>query len=175
MISTHVCTKCSVEKPIDHFGKSSNELAYRKSKVSQCKECLATKAREWRKKNPRYRGSGVLSKIPREDRLLYSAIGARLSDAKTRTKKSDLPECDLDKDYLYNLFKSQNGLCAIANTPLKVEVDSLDCLSLDKIKPDLGYVKDNVQWVTWAINRAKGEMTMEQFMSMCRRVIQQNV
>lgn len=172
---TQICTKCNVEKPIEQFGKSSNENAYKEHKVYQCKECLAEKAREWRKKNPNYRGSGALTKIPKEDRLLYSAIGTRLTDAKARTNKSGLPECDLDKDYLYALFKEQQGLCAIAKTVLKVEVGSLECLSLDKIIPDLGYVKGNVQWVAWAINRAKGELTMDQFVSMCQRVIEQNV
>ena len=175
MNTTKICTKCNVEKPIDQFGKSSNENSYKEHKVYKCKECLAEKAREWRKKNPNYRGSGVLTKIPKEDRLLYSAISTRLTDAKARTKKSGLPDCDLDKDYLYELYKSQNGLCAIAKTGLKVEVGSLECLSLDKIVPDLGYVKGNVQWVAWAINRAKGELTMDQFVSMCQCVVRQNV
>jgi hypothetical protein len=43
--------------------------------------------------------------------------------------------------------------------------------SPDRIDPKLGYVPDNVRWVLWAVNRAKGEMPEELFVRICRSVV----
>ena len=45
-------------------------------------------------------------------------------------------------------------------------------LSIDNFsKSGKGYVPGNVQWVSWRVNRAKGEQTQEQFLEMCRAVL----
>lgn len=42
--------------------------------------------------------------------------------------------------------------------------------SPDRIVPAQGYVRGNVRWVLWMVNRAKGRMTEEQFLAMCDAV-----
>jgi hypothetical protein len=42
--------------------------------------------------------------------------------------------------------------------------------SPDRIEPSRGYVRGNVRWVLWAVNRAKGEMPEELFLRICRAV-----
>jgi hypothetical protein len=42
--------------------------------------------------------------------------------------------------------------------------------SPDRIVPDLGYVRGNVRWVLWAVNRAKGEMPDDLFVDICTAV-----
>ena len=44
--------------------------------------------------------------------------------------------------------------------------------SVDCIEPTLGYVKGNVQWVSWKVNRAKGDLSNEEFLNMCKAVIE---
>jgi hypothetical protein len=42
--------------------------------------------------------------------------------------------------------------------------------SPDRIVPALGYVAENVRYVLWMVNRAKGRMTERQFQEMCRAI-----
>ena len=172
------CSKCGLEKPIDQYlalKKDSNH--YRLKGVAgaehnpQCRPCKALAAKEWRKSHPNYRGTGKLLSIPKGDRLLMSAISDRLMQAKSRVKKLGGLEPTIDREYLYLVFKKQQGLCALSGVTLKVEKHAVACLSLDKIIPELGYVTGNVQWVAWAVNRAKGDMSGEIFLDMCEKVL----
>jgi hypothetical protein len=42
--------------------------------------------------------------------------------------------------------------------------------SPDRIVPELGYVRGNVRWFLWAVNRAKGEMPDDLFVDICTAV-----
>ena len=67
-------------------------------------------------------------------------------------------ECDLTIDYIKDLWKKQNGKCAITRIPLIHPTKATNkCLmaSLDRIESDKGYIIGNVQFVTCAINYAK--------------------
>ena len=151
-------------------GKNSSKNNYKDSnKAKRCKPCNTKLAREWRKKNPGYRGSGKYKAIPPEDRLLVSAIGQRRQDAKARAKKRNQP-CQVSKEYLYELFKKQGSNCALTGVTMKVEKGAITCLSLDQKDPSLGYIEGNVQWVAWAANRAKGDMSLDVFVDMCKKV-----
>lgn len=173
-----LCSSCQTDKPLDMFSRIVNPKSYKQvgrtlhTHDTRCNTCKAEYAREFRKRNPGYRGSGKLKNIPPEDRLLLSAISNRLQQARTRTKDSKLPPMEIDRDYLYTLYKEQKGLCALSGVPMKVEKKAITCLSLDQKDPGLGYVKGNVQWVAWAINRAKGDMVQPVFIDMCIKVME---
>lgn len=176
-MQTKTCTRCNTDLPISMFplhGKASYANSRENSPTyeGRCRPCKAEYAREFRKRNPGYRGSGKLKSIPPEDRLLISAISHRLSCAKQRAEKFSGPAPDVDTEYLYQLFKEQQGRCVLTGVALKVEKHAIACLSLDQKVPTLGYVKGNVQWVAWAANRAKGDMSHEVFVDMCRQVLE---
>jgi hypothetical protein len=42
--------------------------------------------------------------------------------------------------------------------------------SPDRIVPELGYVRGNVRWILWCLNRGKGEMSAEDYVEVCRLV-----
>ena len=174
-MQTFKCEICKnildLENAVGGKPTSQNTNYRRLNKTSRCKPCNNYLAREWRKNNPGYRGSGKLKAIPQEDRLLVSAIGSRLTDAKGRASKYGCP-IDLDKDYLYQLFIEQNRKCALSGVALRVEKNAVACLSLDKVDPSKGYLKGNVQWVAWAVNRAKGDMPTDVFVDMCLKVVE---
>ena len=171
------CSKCNVERPLNEFALRGNKQNYRTMGLnmplrdSRCNHCKAEYAKEFRKRNPGYRGTGKLKTIPQEDRLLVSAISDRLMHAKTRTKQYSLPEVNIDREYLYQLYQEQGGRCALSGVVLKVEKRAVTCLSLDQKEPGLGYVKGNIQWVAWAVNRAKGDMSQDMFIDMCKQVL----
>lgn len=177
-MQTKTCSMCKEEKPLADFPEiKAQSTHYRKKGTNhgthepRCKPCKAAYAREWRKRHPAYRGSGKLNSIPKEDRLLVSAISDRLMQAKERAKKYGGAEPDIDRDYLYQLFKDQQGRCALSGVLMKIEKGAIACLSLDKIKPELGYIQGNVQWVAWAVNRAKGDMEEAVFLDMCQQIL----
>ena len=178
-METKICSLCLIEKPIDEFpAVKANGIHYRKSGTNcgthenRCRPCKAAAAREWRSRNKGYNGTGEYKKLLPEDRLLMSAVSDRLMQAKQRIKKYNQPETDLDKQYLFDLFKNQEGKCALSGVTLKIEKGAIACLSLDKIVPSLGYIKGNVQWVAWAVNRAKGDMDEAVFIDMCRQIME---
>jgi hypothetical protein len=172
-----VCNKCQLPKPIEEFsnrGIGSNNFRARKAdywdpKKNTCKACDAEYAREFRKKNPGYRGSGKNKNS--DNRFLMSAIRARINVCLcNQRKRGKISETDLTDEYLYDLFQQQDGKCRYSGEPMVIDTKHLLTLSLDKIIPDLGYMKGNVQWVCWAVNRAKGELKESDFLAMCRLI-----
>jgi hypothetical protein len=174
MNNTKKCGYCNEIKSLTEFTIQGARYSYTSTNQyhSYCKKCNAQRAKEWRTQNPNYKGSGRNSMVPKEDRRLFSAIRARLIQAKERIKKYNQAETTLIDMELYNLYKAQNAKCALTGVEMSVEKQSPLCLSLDKKEPELGYTLDNVQWVCWAANRAKGDLSMIDFLGMCECVVE---
>ncbi len=185
--TTRICKECLTEKPVEEFTKAVLNKNWKKSGNfkhpshqtyhSYCKPCNAEKARAYRreysKKHGRgYAGTGKLTKVPVEDRKVMSLIRGRITEAKTRAKKFNQVSPDIDEDFLYDLLNKQKRKCAATGCDFVIEKRHPLCPSLDKINPALGYIKGNVQWLSWAANRAKGDMDNFDFIEMCRRVVE---
>jgi len=91
---------------------------------------------------------------------LYSA-------AKVRSENYGIP-FNLDVEYLSRLWDDNNGCCAVTGIPF--ELTKLGTRrphpyapSIDKIKPDRGYVKGNVRLVCYQTNVAISDFGLEQF------------
>jgi hypothetical protein len=172
-LSTKTCRICNEEKPLADFPyrKDSSNFRSEASTNTYCRACSTKKTVQWRKEHPGYKGTGKLLKVPPEERLLMSAIRVRLSEAKSRAKKLNQPEVSVDEDRLLALFKEQNGCCALSGVKMLIEMKHPLSLSLDKIEPAQGYTVGNVQWTAWAVNRAKGDLSHQDFLSMCECVL----
>ena len=173
-METKLCISCNEVKPLSDFSpkKSNNQFkTSHQTHATYCRACNARRAAEWRAQNKGYKPSGKVSALPQEDRLLMSAIRQRLVDARARCKKLGRSAPEISADYLYNLFKKQERKCSLSGVPLSLEKDHPHCLSLDQIEPGVGYVEGNIQWLSWYINRAKGEMPTDVFLSMCETVL----
>lgn len=178
-MSSKTCVVCGEVKLVSDFPEIKHSAfnyhklgMNRPSHEKMCRSCKAEYARQWRKKNKGYNGTGAIRNIPVESRLLMSAIGHRLACAKQRAKKYSQPEPTVDKEYLHQLYLAQQGRCALSGVPLRIEKAAIAGLSLDKIHPENGYIHGNVQWVAWAVNRAKGDMDEAVFIDMCRHVLE---
>ena len=177
-MTTKICTKCNEDKPLDMFPLERSHTSYRNQGLSvrthrtECRPCSAERAREWRKTHPNYRGTGKVNGIPLEDRILVSAIRIRISQAKQRAIKYDQETPDIDLQFMYELYKAQDSKCALSGVKMRVEKGAITCPSIDKIKADRGYIKGNVQWVAWAVNRAKGDMDEDVFFDMCNQILE---
>jgi hypothetical protein len=171
---TKTCGQCGLTKPLDEFTRAKATANFRATSVTHhvyCKPCNASRAREWRKAHPGYKGSGRISLVPPGDRLLMSAIRQRLRDAQQRCRKLKKPMPVLSDVYLYELYLKQKRSCALTGAPFTLTKNQPLSLSLDQIDPGLGYAEGNVQWVVWCVNRAKGDLPLDQFYEMCEVVL----
>jgi len=81
-----------------------------------------------------------------------------VSQAKYRSKKFDIP-FDL---YPEDLFIPSH--CPLLGIPIEIRSGSRDSTpSLDRIAPDLGYVRGNCWIISSLANTAKNNLTLEQF------------
>jgi hypothetical protein len=175
-MQTKTCNSCNELKPLDEFTRATAGNNFKSSRATHhtyCKVCNAARAKAWRLKHgSAYRGSGRVKSIPLEDRLLMSAIRHRLKDARSRCKKFGKTAPALTDLYLYELFLSQDRACALTGAPLVFDKDHPLCLSLDQKDPGKGYIEGNVQWLAWAVNRAKGDLSSDHFYEMCEVVLE---
>lgn len=167
------CIKCQTTKSESEFtqsnGKSYVNMGLRKKFHPYCKSCNAQLAKERRKigiTNP-----GKITNTPEEHRPLMSMIRSKIHQAKDRARKKPSTSFDLDDEYLFDLWMRQSGKCKYTGATLVVTKSNPLTGSIDKIDPSLGYTKGNVQWVSWAVNRAKGDLSELDFLGMCEAVM----
>jgi hypothetical protein len=92
--------------------------------------------------------------------------------ARQRSVKRGI-EFSITRDYLVRLFEEQEGCCALTGQPMTMVVGQgrvRTNISVDRIDAARGYVEGNLQLVCDHVNRAKGDLTTDEFIEMCRRV-----
>ena len=95
----------------------------------------------------------------------YSSIKCR-----ERGKK----EVKISKQDLEELLIASNGVCAISGFPLTLERNNLLLASVDRIDSSKGYIKGNVQFVAKCVNIAKSDLPQDEFIAMCKAVVDYN-
>lgn len=85
---------------------------------------------------------------------------------------------DLTVEYLVELYSQQNGCCYYSNEKMvfgwidgKVQHNTL---SLDKLDPTKGYVKENVVWCSYLANTMKQDMNEQQFYNYMLKILENN-
>jgi hypothetical protein len=77
----------------------------------------------------------------------------------------------LDREKTVKLI-AESRLCALSGRTLIHEIGNIDSPSIDRIDSRLGYTKSNIQIVSAAVNKAKMDMSDEDFVEMCRQVVE---
>lgn len=98
--------------------------------------------------------------------------GKWFSKTKTNANRRGL-EYSLEKEFVWRLFVSQYGRCALSGIPIHfgdVSVAGGCTASLDRIDSSKGYTEDNVQFVHAKINRLKMNMPQEEFLRWVRLI-----
>lgn len=173
-METKQCSACKQTLTLENFSKSGRSANSFKGVLnyvrysSRCKPCASSYAKEWRSRNPTYEHTRKRKPKTDSEKLLISFIRARVGDAKQRATKYGKP-FDIDYEYAASLY---TGICAISKVTLQLEKHNLDIGSIDCIEPKKGYVKGNIQWLSWRVNRAKGEQSQSDFILMCKAVLE---
>ncbi|NBP57501.1 hypothetical protein EBU71_13395 [bacterium] len=99
----------------------------------------------------------------------YAKINSKISKmrhkAGVRGISWSVDEYKLIKDLL------NDPKCALTGWTLTEETGFQDTWSLDRIDSSRGYMDSNVQIVASSINTAKGELSQEDFIEMCKDVV----
>jgi len=73
---------------------------------------------------------------------------------------------NLTEDDVHKLIK-ETKTCQLSGRELVLEINHRDGPSLDRIDNNNGYSMKNVQVVSQQINKARGEMSVDEFIQMC--------
>lgn len=142
------CGSCAAEKRVDDFYTVARKDGTRRV-LSICKDCDGKKGAVYRNGVP--------------GRLVCLLITAR------RRAKIHSFDFNLTKKHITELYRAQNGLCALSGRTLSA-VSGPDLISLDRINSSLGYVQGNVELTTWRVNCMKSNMSNDDFIAACRDV-----
>ena len=148
----HRCTKCKKWLPETEFPWSYYPAlkggGRKRKKFSVCRHCLYEK----------------------QQKNLQQRCKYMIRRAKLRAAVS--PDCGYE--YLMELFKKQSGMCALTGKKMtfRANVGFVGTnLSLDRIKPNLPYTRDNVRLVCRRVNSMKSDMSDNELVSWCRSIL----
>lgn len=87
-------------------------------------------------------------------------------------------EYSVTKEYLWDLFLSQNKKCALSGLPITLSNETrgrtprydLITASLDRIDSRFGYIQGNVQWVHKLANIMKSTLSEREFIYLCTKI-----
>jgi hypothetical protein len=106
----------------------------------------------------------------------FSPFRKQLSSAKSRAVAKSL-ELDITLQDLLDLYELQEGKCALSGIKMIIRKNTGESsnkdpfmMSLDRIDPKRGYLKDNIQWVCLIGQFAKNTFTEEDLLKFCRSV-----
>lgn len=154
-----LCTKCLTYKTEDEYD-TNQSMWFRKYRDRRCKPC---KKLQYDKRRVANRGDlGI-------ERLLTE----RFAGLRDRAIRNGLV-LDFDKEYLRELWVSQGQKCAISGVEMTTVFYSgrtPSNMSVDRIDSSKGYIKDNVQLVCMAVNQMKSDLTTEELLYYCKRII----
>jgi hypothetical protein len=90
---------------------------------------------------------------------------ARKANARKRPESVKLTKNDIEI-----LAIRQNNKCDLTGEIFDVK-DKWWKPSLDRIDSSLGYTLDNIRLVAWIVNHCRGELSDEEFVDMCKKVV----
>lgn len=132
----------------EHLSEARFEPQKRGSKVASCSKC---------RREAMY--AKVNSDVSAYLKKLYSSLG--------HNRKKQGFDWSVTADDFVEIYNKQDGRCALSGVVLTHYRDgggakSFNC-SIDRISPQLGYTKKNIQIVAYSVNMMKGTMDEYEF------------
>ena len=144
------CNKCNVEKDLNCFFYRKDTNKYR----NECKECHCITNKKYYYENG---GREADSKRKSEYKLSNPEVHL-LKSARERAKEKNIP-FDITAD---DVIIPET--CPVLGIPLKAgeKIVCHNSPTIDRIKPELGYVKGNIQVISYRANTLKNNATIEE-------------
>lgn len=153
------CKKCNQFKKYEEF--------YKPERSCTCKECHLKITREYKKQkrlSDEFRHTESLKQKERRYRLWQNTL---LHDCKSRKL-----ECDIDVNYINELYEKQNGKCYWFNVdliPSNIRKHPQQP-SLDRLDNSKGYIKGNVVLSCYSANIGRNECELNTWISFLENI-----
>lgn len=156
------CFECKNVKPHFDFSKSTKDTT---GLSSYCKECDRNKRLSFMKD-------------------VKNFLIQKRSDARKRCRQNEKISFNISSDDWIKQYERQNGLCAMTgikmtweysadgNSDFYTAVKYPYNISPDRIDSNKGYTKDNLQFVCTRVNAMKNNMTIDQFVDFCKKIVE---
>lgn len=166
-VKSRICTKCGKEKPLEEFSRNKNGKYGRRAFCKECEHAIQNSPEKLARRNE-------LRKIKRENEEYR--LACNLKDKETRHNNEDSIKKAIlrtakarakKKGIVFDITIDDFSLpdkCPLLEIPLAVNYDasSDNSYSLDKIIPELGYVKGNVWIISNKANAIKSNASLEE-------------
>ena len=155
-----LCLHCECYKDESEFNIGIPAW-YRHDRDRRCKEC---KKLQYEKRRIANRGDLGIERL-----LTERFVGLR-----DRAIRNGLV-VDFDKEYLRELWITQNQRCAISGVEMTTVFFSgrvPSNMSVDRIDSEKGYIRGNVQLVCMAVNQMKSDLSNEELLFFCNKIVE---
>lgn len=133
-METKQCNRCSETKLVTEFHKGTNGAKH----LAYCKSCRKIESAAKYRKD-------------------FWAFKCRLKRSEAKKKGWDF---DLTPEYLEEIY---TGVCPVYGVPFVMfDKHHPNCPTLDRMDSSKGYVKGNVNWISFRANRIKYDATPEE-------------
>lgn len=160
------CNKCKEYKNPTNFEFANlPKLKTRHYLERTCKACNAKAPIE---KKLKYKEQDKKKKLSK-----YYIFTDRVAGSRKRAIKNKL-EHNIKVQDLKELWNSQNGKCALTGVSMTIIPDTgrvTTNMSLDRIDPNKGYTKDNIQLVCGIVNIMKYTLTIAELKTWCSKIL----
>lgn len=106
------------------------------------------------------------------NRRLHAVIPSRYFNSIYHNAKRRNLKFEITIDDMWEQFTKQLGKCALSDMSLEFpsfgDKATVQTASLDRINSDIGYFKDNIQWLHKDVNKMKWELDQERFIELCK-------
>lgn len=166
-VRSRICTKCGKEKPLEEFSRNKNGKYGRRAFCKECERKIQNSSeklarrnelRRQRRENDEYRLACNLKDTETRHNNVDSIKKALVRAAKARAKKKGIPFNITIEDFILP------ETCPLLEIPLTVGYGNSqeNSYSLDKIIPELGYVKGNVWVISNKANMIKNNASLSE-------------
>lgn len=182
-METKVCTKCGKEQPVDHFARDKNR---RSGRCPQCKTCRSAYIRSYYARPEVREKKRVYTAAHKEERKEYLRNYSINWQKNNKDKVAKIGRAYRDRHPLRSMLNRVKYRAKSLEIPFNLTVDDLvvpshcpifgvplfvcsgrgqpkdDSASVDRIVPQLGYVKGNVAVISKHANTVKNDGTAEE-------------
>jgi hypothetical protein len=150
------CSCCKEEKDLSNYSKRKYLTYY--AWVKECRIC------ENKRQNKRAHERKVEGGFEREIKEIYRSMKNNCEKRKVKI--------NITQEYMLELYKKQNGICAYTGRKMNVETNSMNKMSLDRIDSSKDYEEGNVVWCIWASNNMKQDLSLPDCIELMSEMIE---